>query len=54
MSVVSVTTVYVGANADLVRGFITSPLEARDRERDGIDYHRELERPERQHHHGAT
>jgi len=27
MAVVTVTTVYVGANADLVRGFITSPLE---------------------------
>ena len=27
ISVIQVTTVYVGANADLVRGFITTPLE---------------------------
>ena len=28
IAVVQVTTVYVGANADLVRGFITTPLSA--------------------------
>jgi membrane fusion protein (multidrug efflux system) len=28
---VTVTTVYVGASADLVRGFVTQPLEARNR-----------------------
>src|ERR1700760_12685 len=35
---VSVRTVYVGANADLVRGFITTPLERAIAEADGIDY----------------
>src|SRR5918912_2179823 len=35
---VTVTTVYVGANADLVRGFITSPLERVIASADGIDY----------------
>jgi multidrug efflux pump len=33
-----VTTVYVGANADLVRGFITTPLERVIASADGIDY----------------
>src|SRR5881275_366363 len=35
---ISVTTVYVGANADLVRGFITTPLERVIASADGIDY----------------
>lgn len=35
---VSVTTVYVGANADLVRGFVTTPLERAIGAADGIDY----------------
>src|SRR5512136_1738081 len=35
---VSVTTVYVGASADLVRGFITTPLERTITAADGIDY----------------
>jgi multidrug efflux pump len=35
---VSVSTVYVGANADLVRGFITTPLERVIASADGIDY----------------
>jgi multidrug efflux pump len=35
---VSVSTVYVGANADLVRGFITTPLERAIAAADGIDY----------------
>ena len=35
---VSVTTVYVGASADLVRGFITTPLERAIAAADGIDY----------------
>jgi multidrug efflux pump len=35
---VTVTTVYVGANADLVRGFITTPLERAIAAADGIDY----------------
>jgi multidrug efflux pump len=38
IAVVSVTTVYVGASADLVRGFITSPLERVIASSDGIDY----------------
>jgi multidrug efflux pump len=35
---VTVRTVYVGANADLVRGFITTPLERSIAAADGIDY----------------
>ena len=35
---VSVRTVYVGASADLVRGFITTPLERAIAAADGIDY----------------
>src|SRR5512140_14594 len=38
IAVVQVTTVYVGANADLVRGFITTPLERVIASDDGIDY----------------
>jgi multidrug efflux pump len=38
IAVVNVTTVYVGANADLVRGFITTPLERVIASADGIDY----------------
>jgi multidrug efflux pump len=38
ISVVTVTTAYVGANADLVRGFITTPLERVIASADGIDY----------------
>jgi len=35
---VTVTTAYVGASADLVRGFITTPLERSIAAADGIDY----------------
>ncbi len=35
---VTVTTVYVGASADLVRGFISTPLERAIAAADGIDY----------------
>ena len=35
---VTVTTVYVGATADLVRGFVTTPLERVIAAADGIDY----------------
>ncbi len=35
---VSVSTVYVGASAELVRGFITTPLERAIAAADGIDY----------------
>jgi len=37
-AVVTVTTAYVGASADLVRGFITSPMERAIAAADGIDY----------------
>lgn len=37
-AVITVTTVYIGANADLVRGFITTPLERVIASADGIDY----------------
>src|SRR6187455_1005908 len=37
-SVISVVTSYFGANADLVRGFITTPLERVIASADGIDY----------------
>ncbi|MGD8609100.1 MAG: efflux RND transporter permease subunit [Myxococcales bacterium] len=35
---ITVTTAYVGANAELVRGFITTPLERAIAAADGIDY----------------
>jgi multidrug efflux pump len=38
IAVVKVTTSYIGANADLVRGFITTPLERVIASADGIDY----------------
>jgi len=38
IAVVQVTTAYVGANADLVRGFITTPLERVIASADGIDF----------------
>jgi len=38
IAVVKVSTAYVGANADLVRGFITTPLERVIASADGIDY----------------
>jgi multidrug efflux pump len=37
-SVVTVATVYTGASAELVRGFITTPLERAIAAADGIDY----------------
>ena len=37
-SVVTVSTVYIGASADLVRGFITTQLERSIASADGIDY----------------
>ena len=37
-AVVTVSTVYTGASADLVQGFITTPLEAQIASADGIDY----------------
>jgi len=38
IAVVRVTTAYIGANADLVRGFITTPLERVIASADGIEY----------------
>src|ERR1700682_5239510 len=38
MANVVVSTAYIGANADLVRGFITGPLERSIAGADGIDY----------------
>src|SRR5512143_3618461 len=38
IAVIRVSTIYVGANADLVRGFITTPLERVVASADGIDY----------------
>jgi multidrug efflux pump len=38
IAIVTVTTAYVGANANLVRGFITTPLERVIASADGIDY----------------
>lgn len=38
LAVVSVKTAYIGANADLVRGFISTPLERAIASADGIDY----------------
>src|SRR6201997_183942 len=38
IAVVQVSTVYTGANADLVRGFITTPIERVIASADGIDY----------------
>ena len=35
---VKISTVYVGANAELVRGFITTPIERAVAAADGIDY----------------
>ena len=37
-SAITVMTVYVGASPDLVRGFITTPLERAIAGADGIDY----------------
>ena len=38
IAVLKVTTAYIGAGADLVRGFITTPLERVIASADGIDY----------------
>jgi multidrug efflux pump len=38
IAVVQITTVYVGASADLVRGFVTTPIERVVASADGIDY----------------
>lgn len=38
IAVIKITTVYIGANADVVRGFITSPIERAIASAGGIDY----------------
>src|SRR5499427_2068237 len=38
IAVIQVSTVYVGASADLVRGFVTTPIERVVASADGIDY----------------
>ena len=38
IAVIKITTIYVGANAELVRGFITSPIERAIASAGGIDY----------------
>src|SRR6202163_927483 len=38
IAAITVTTVYVGADAELVRGFISTPLERAIAAADGIDY----------------
>ncbi len=38
IAIVTVNTVYVGASAELIRGFITTPLEREIASADGIDY----------------
>ncbi len=38
IAVIRITTVYVGANAELIRGFITSPIERAVASAGGIDY----------------
>lgn len=37
-AVVTVSTAYIGADADLVQGFITTPMESEIAEAEGIDY----------------
>jgi multidrug efflux pump len=37
-AIVTITTAYIGADADLVRGFITTPIERAVAAADGIDY----------------
>ncbi len=44
-AVVTVTTVYPGASADLVRGFITTPLEHEIASSDGLDYVQSISAP---------
>lgn len=38
IAVITINTVYVGANAELIRGFITTPIERAIASADGIDY----------------
>ena len=38
IAVIKITTVYIGANSDVIRGFITSPIERAISSAGGIDY----------------
>lgn len=38
IAVITINTIYVGANAELIRGFITTPIERAIASADGIDY----------------
>src|SRR5437667_9721110 len=38
VAAITVTTIYIGADAELVRGFITTPIERAMAAADGIDY----------------
>src|SRR3954465_8658052 len=38
IAVITISTVYVGANAELIRGFITTPIERAIASADGVDY----------------
>ncbi len=44
-SVITVMTTYPGASADLVRGFVTTPLEREIASADGIDYVESISAP---------
>ena len=54
IAAITVTTVYVGADAELVRGFITTPIERAIAAADGIDYIQSQSHAERFDGHGAT
>ena len=53
-AVVTVQTVYSGADAKLVAGFITTPLENSIAQANGIDYMTSSSTPEREHDHRPT
>ena len=53
IAVVTVKTTYVGANADLVRGYITTPLERVIASADGIDYIESSSAQGSEHDHGS-
>ena len=37
-TVITVTTIYTGASADLVQGFVTQPMQEQIAAADGVDY----------------
>ena len=54
IAAITVTTVYVGADAELVRGFITTPMERAIAAADGIDYIQSQSHAECLDNHGTT